>query len=85
MPDKIIKGNNEIVISVIAENGDEIKYKINAVSLEERVVEQPKIEEKTNSNVLPITISVITTLLVEAIAFVLLIKKNKIILNFKNN
>jgi len=85
MPEVIEKGNNEIIISVIAENGDEIKYKINAVSLEEKVVEQPKVEEKNVSYALPIISTVITTLVLESIAFLVLIKKNKIMLNLKKN
>ena len=82
-PDSIKTGNNVIEISVIAENGAEQIYKINAIYLDE--VEEEKIapdsKEDDSLNVWLIIVIIESLLIVAAIiTSIILIKKEKIII-----
>ena len=81
-PDSIKTGNNVIEISVIAENGAEQIYKINAIYLDE--VEEEKIapdsKEDDSLNVWLIIVIIESLLIVVAIiTSIILIKKEKIV------
>ena len=82
-PESIKTGNNVIEISVIAENGAEQIYKINAIYLDE--VEEEKIapdsKEDDSLNVWLIIVIIESLLIVAAIiTSIILIKKEKIII-----
>ena len=82
-PDSIKTGNNVIEISVIAENGAEQIYKINAIYLDEVEEEEiaPDSKEDDSLNVWLIIVIIESLLIVVAIiTSIILIKKEKIII-----
>lgn len=81
-PDSIKTGNNVIEISVIAENGAEQIYKINAIYLDEVEEEEiaPDSKEDDSLNVWLIIVIIESLLIVVAIiTSIILIKKEKIV------
>ena len=81
-PDSIKTGNNVIEISVIAENGAEQIYKINAIYLDEVEEEEisPDSKEDDSLNVWLIIVIIESLLIVAAIiTSIILIKKEKIV------
>ena len=82
-PESIKTGNNVIEISVIAENGAEQIYKINAIYLDEVEEEEiaPDSKEDDSLNVWLIIVIIESLLIVAAIiTSIILIKKEKIII-----